>query len=294
MAMMQVPIITGSSGRLGRALWQVIEEEHAATLPGTVFATHDELDINDYWRLRSELERIAPTVVVNCAAYAQVDGCETNRDLAEQVNVEGARNLARAARAIEARIIQISTDLVFDGSQRRPYREQDEPRPLSHYAATKLTGEQAVMEENPEHVILRSSWFFGPWPHDRYPEVFLTALKEGRGFSMVSDRIGSPTYLKDLARGVVRVIATPYRGILHFANTGEPTSRYHFLKTLAERLGVSADPMTPIANDRWTSDLAVRPVYSALDPSRYTEVTGDHPRTWSEAIEEYVAERGAS
>src|SRR5262249_46850638 len=147
----------------------VIENEQAETFPDAVFATRDELDITDYWRLRSELERIAPTVVINCAAYAHVDGCETDRELAENANDSGARHVARAARACGARVVHVSTDLVFDGALGRPYREEDEPRPLSYYAVTKLRGEKAVAEENPEHVVLRSSWFFGPRPKDRYP-----------------------------------------------------------------------------------------------------------------------------
>jgi dTDP-4-dehydrorhamnose reductase len=292
--MTHLPVITGSNGRLGRALCSVIEEEFAETFPDAVFATRDELDITDYWRLRSELERIGPTVVVNCAAYANVDGCETNREMADLANTEGARHVARAAKAVDARIIQISTDLVFDGAAGRPYREEDEPRPLSYYAVTKLAGERAVMEENPEHAILRSSWFFGPWPANRYPEVFLSALSQGQRFTVVSDRIGSPTYLKDLARAIVRLIVTPYRGLLHFANGGEPTSRYHVLAELARRLGIPTEGMTPIPNALWTDDIAVRPVYSALDPSRYTEVTGQRPRGWRDTLEEYLAERDAS
>ena len=292
--MTHLPVITGSNGRLGRALCSVIEEEFAETFPDAVFATRDELDIADYWRLRSELERIGPTVVVNCAAYANVDGCETNREMAEQANIEGARHVARAARAVDARIIQISTDLVFDGAAGRPYREDDEPRPLSYYAVTKLAGERAVMEENPEHVILRSSWFFGPWPANRYPEFFLAALSKGERFAVVSDRIGSPTYLKDLARAIVRLIVTPYRGILHFANSGEPTSRYHVLAELARLVGIPAEGMSPIPNALWTDDIAVRPIYSALDPSRYAEVTGHRPREWRDTLAEYIAERDAS
>ena len=291
--MAHLPVITGSNGRLGRALTRVIEDEYAGTMPDAVFATRDELDIDDYWRLRSELERIEPTVVVNCAAYAHVDGCETHRELAERVNTQGARQVARAARAVGARVIQISTDLVFDGAKGRPYREDDAPRPLSHYAITKLAGEQAVVEENPEHVILRSSWFFGPWPADRYPEVFLTALSKGKRFAMVSDRIGSPTYLKDLARAIVRVIETPYRGLLHFANGGEPTSRYHLLAELARLMGIDPSGMTPLPNAQWSEDAAQRPVYSALDATRYREVTGDLPRTWMDSLTEYLAERDA-
>ncbi|HET6372224.1 MAG TPA: dTDP-4-dehydrorhamnose reductase [Candidatus Polarisedimenticolia bacterium] len=289
--MSHLPLVTGSNGRLGRALSDVIETEHAEELAGAVFATRDELDLNDEFRLQFELERIQPTVVINCAAYAHVDGCETKRELAERVNVEGARNLARAARAIEARIIHISTDLVFDGALRRPYREEDEPHPLSHYAVTKLAGEAAVTEENPDHVILRSSWFFGPWPKDRYPEVFLGALQRGERLRMVSDRLGSPTYLRDLARAITRLIASPYRGVLHFANAGEPTSRYHFIKELAGRLSISSGGLSPLSDREWSEDLAVRPIFSALDWSRYAEVTGHQPRSWMESLDEYLVER---
>lgn len=291
--MTHVPLITGCSGRLGRALSGLIEDEYAETFPGAVFATRDEIDITDYFRLCFEIERIAPTVVVNCAAYAHVDGCETNREQAAIVNTQGARNVARAAHAAGARVIQISTDLVFDGATEAPYREEDPPNPLSHYAATKLDGERAVMEENADHVILRSSWFYGPWPKNRYPEMFLSMLKEGRRFRMVSDRIGSPTYLTDLARAIVNVIVIPYRGVLHFANTGEPTSRYHLLRELAGHLGVDAKTMTPIPEAAWTEDVAPRPAFSALDPGRYAAVTGHLPRAWDETFDDYAKERSA-
>ncbi len=289
--MRHLPLITGSAGRLGRALSAVIETEHAEEFPDAIFATRDELDLTDYWRLRSELERIAPTVIVNCAAFAHVDACETQRDLAVQLNTEGARHTARAAREVGARVIHVSTDLVFDGAARRPYREEDEPRPLSHYAVTKLEGERAVAQENLDHAILRSSWFFGPWPAGRYPEVFLSMLKEERAVRMVSDRIGSPTYLKDLARALVALIKTPYRGVLHFANAGEPTSRFHLLKELAETLGIPSTRLTPLAGSDWGDDVAPRPSYSALDPSLFAQVTGMRPRTWRESLGEYAAER---
>ncbi|HKY32925.1 MAG TPA: dTDP-4-dehydrorhamnose reductase [Candidatus Polarisedimenticolia bacterium] len=291
-------IVTGSNGRLGRALAWVIEEEHGDELADTVFATRDEIDITDYFRLRSELERIEPTVIVNCAAYAQVDGCEQHPEAAERVNAEGARFVARAAREVGARVIHVSTDLVFDGRQegapaRRLYREDDPPNPLSVYAASKLAGEEAVAEETDEHLILRSSWFFGPWPADRFPELFLKELSEGRSCRMVSDRLGSPTYLRDLARAVARLILTPARGVLHFANTGEPTSRYHVLAALAEMLGLPASRLVPLPDDLWTEDAAPRPAFSALDPSRYAELTGERPRPWRDTLAEYVAERSA-
>jgi dTDP-4-dehydrorhamnose reductase len=288
-------LICGSHGRLGRALCRVVEEEFAETLPDAIFATRDELDISDYWRLRSELERIEPAVVVNCAAYAHVDGCETDRDRARRVNSVGAGHVARAAAAVGARVVHISTDLVFDGAAGRPYREDDAPHPLSHYASTKLEGEKAVAEGNEDHTILRSSWFFGPYPRDGYPEAFLSGLQSGETYRMVSDRIGSPTFLDDLARAIVRLVRTPYRGILHFANAGEPTSRYHLLRELAERLGIPTRGLEPIADRDWTGDAAVRPIYSALDWRRFAQVTGLTPRTWQESLTEYIAQRqGAS
>ena len=284
-------LITGSQGRLGRALCSVLEEEYLERLPDVIFSTRDEIDVTDYFRIRSELERIKPNVVINCAAYADVDGCETKRDRALAVNAEGARNIARAARLTETRVIHVSTDLVFDGSAGRPYCEDDETHPLSYYAVTKLEGEKAVEEENPDHTILRSSWFFGPWPVDRYPEVFLRSLQDGNTISMVADRIGSPTYLRDLARALVRLVTTPYRGILHFSNSGEPTSRFHCLQEIARRLGIGTERLTPISNQDWDRDVAARPVYSALDATRYAEVTGHRPRSWLESIEEYTRER---
>ncbi len=292
--MIQRPLVTGSNGRLGRALQSVIEDEHAERLGDAIFATRDEIDITDYWRLRAELERVEPTVVVNCAAYAHVDGCETDRDLAGLVNTEGARQVARAAAAVGARLIHVSTDLVFDGrlaGSGRLYREDDVPNPLSHYAVTKLAGERAVHEEHPDALVLRSSWFFGPWPANRFPESFLLGLERGESFRMVSDRLGSPTYLRDLARAIARLMEIPHSGILHFSNTGEPTSRFEVLKALALRLGVPTARLQPIPDALWTEDTAPRPLFSALDPSRYAEVTGDRPRPWNDTLDEYVSER---
>jgi dTDP-4-dehydrorhamnose reductase len=197
---------------------------------------------------------------------------------------------------VGARLIHVSTDLVFDGAlagSGRLYREDDEPNPLSHYAASKLEGERAVMREHPGAIVLRSSWFFGPWPASRFPESFLGGLQRGQAFRLVSDRLGSPTYLRDLARALVRLVDVPYTGVLHFANTGEPTSRYHVLQAIALRLGIPTARLQPIPNDLWTEDVASRPVFSALDSSRYAELTGQRPRAWSDTLDEYVSERGA-
>jgi len=152
-----------------------------------------------------------------------------------------------------------------------------------------------VMREHPRALVLRSSWFFGPWPATRFPESFLQGLARGEGFRLVADRLGSPTYLRDLARAITRLVdvEVPHAGVLHFANAGEPTSRYHVLRALAERLGIPVARLQPLPNDLWTEDVAPRPAFSALDPSRYAELTGHRPRPWSDTLEEYVSERSA-
>ncbi len=292
--MKHLPLITGSGGRLGRALTQVIEDECPSEFPEAVFATRDEIDVTDYFWMRSEMERIEPTVVVNCAAMTAVDRCEEEPAEAELTNGEGARFVARAARATGARVIHVSTDQVFDGRQAgppRPYREQDPTGPLSVYAASKLHGEKAVAEENPDHAILRSAWFFGPHPTTAFPERYLAALASGETVRIVSDRIGSPTYLRDLARAIVALIRAPFTGVIHFGNGGEPTSRYHVVRELAQRLGMDAQGLVPIPSSAWSGDRAARPLYSALDCGLYARVTGQAPRPWLACLDEYLAER---
>ena len=161
---------------LGRAVTFVLEQE----FPGTISASRAEADVTDRFRLESEVERLRPDLVINCAAYTDVDGCETYRDRARRVNAEGAENAARAAAAAGCPIIHLSTDFVFDGRKSVPYAEDDLPAPLSEYGRTKLEGERRV----------------------------------------VDDQFGSPTYVADLGRALRLLIQKSARGLVHFANAG--------------------------------------------------------------------------
>lgn len=281
-----VPLITGSAGRLGEAL----QEAMAEAFPAAIFATRDEIDITDSWRLQSEFERLRPTVVVNAASLTHVDGCEDAPDLAEEINHEGARNVARAASLAGARVIHVSTDLVFDGSLKRKYVEDDPAAPLSVYGLSKLRGETAVLEEAPGSTILRSSWFFGAGA-GKFPENFLSMIEEKVPLRLVADRYGTPTYIPDLARAITLLISKPWDGVLHFTNLGEMTTRYHFILKAAKILDLDLTPLHPVSHLQWEGDRAQRPLNSALDPSRFIELTGWEPRTWEAALEAYLEGR---
>ena len=284
-----IPLITGGGGRLGQALAELMEEEY----PAAVIATRDEIDITDYSRTLLEFDRIRPTHVINAASFTHVDGCEEDPVRADLANNIGARNAARASREIGARLIHVSTDLVFDGGLMRPYREEDPVGPLSAYGRTKLDGELAVTEETPEATILRASWFFGEGP-GKFPDNFLAMIEQRKPLGLVADRWGTPTYIPDLAEAIIRMISIEHSGILHFTNLGEMTTRFHFVKRAAEKLGLDTSALRPLSHLEWKGDRAPRPINSSLDPSLFAGLAGWAPRTWEEAQDSFLRARAAS
>lgn len=283
---LQIPLVTGSAGRLGTELQEVMARKY----PAAVFATRDELDISDYFRLVGEFDRLEPTVVINAASMTHVDGCEDHPDLAEEINHRGAGNVARAAEQVGARVIHVSTDLVFDGKLDRHYAEDDPPAPISVYGRTKLEGERAVLAESPGATILRASWYFGRG-EGKFPENFLGMIEDGSPLRLVADRYGTPTYIPDLAEAITRLVAVPRPGVLHFTNRGEKTTRYHFMLAAAKQLGLGLEPLHPVSHLQWKGDRAPRPLNSALDPSRFIDLTGWSPPTWEDSLAAYLKTR---
>ena len=272
-----LPVIVGAAGMLGQQLSTILSAAHSRT----VCATRDEIDITDYWATRWDLERLGATVVINCAAYTDVDGCESNLGQARRVNGKGAGNLARACQQVGSRLIHISTDFVFDGKGRRPYREEDPTCPVSAYGRSKLEGEQAVASAAPEAVILRCSWLYGP--HGRnFISSILGAARAGRPLRIVDDEHGTPTYTADLAHAIVRLLEVEHSGILHFANTGV-CSRIEFAREALRQAGLEGADVQAIRTDELDRP-ARRPPYSALATGRYTELTGSAPRRWEETL----------
>jgi dTDP-4-dehydrorhamnose reductase len=273
-------VITGAAGMLGQDL--------ATAAKG---AGHDvagfaraELDIVDGEAVDPALRGARPDVVVNCAAWTDVDGAEQDEDGALSVNGAGAGNVARAAAAAGAWTVHVSSDYVFDGAKRSPYVESDAVGPLSSYGRSKLAGERAVVAEAPErHTIVRSSWLFGAGG-PCFPATILRLAGERDELKVVDDQIGCPTFTGHLAHALVRLAAceTPPVGVLHVAGGGI-CSWYEFAREIVAISGVSCE-----VRSCTTAEMprpATRPAYSVLRSERDAPVLPD----WRRGLGEYMS-----
>ena len=277
-----VPLVLGAGGMLGSLLVDRLERRY----PATIAATRSEIDIEDRFRLEGELERLRPSVVINCAAFTDVDRCETEPDRARGVNIEGAENVARAASASGYRVIHLSTDFVFDGSTQKQYLETDPTGPLSEYGRSKLEGEKRVGRLAADHLIIRTAWLYGKGSAN-FVDTIRSRASEGGVLRVVDDQFGTPTSAADLAAAIEILIGIEHRGVLHFANTGV-VSRYEMARAIVEIIGAGETRVLPIATAQ-TTRVASRPSRSALDTSLYSGVTGRPPRPWRIALEDYLS-----
>jgi dTDP-4-dehydrorhamnose reductase len=271
-------LITGGSGMLGQDI------VHAATTAGhdCVALSHAELDITDLSEVQSAVSSVAPDVVLNCAAWTDVDGAEADYEAASAVNVEGAGNVARAAHEAGAWTIHISTDYVFDGRKRTPYVESDPTAPLSAYGRSKLGGELAVAEAAPgAHTVVRSSWLFGAGGRC-FPATILRLAGERDQLSVVDDQIGCPTFTGHLAAALLKLSEAQRSGIVHVAGQGA-CSWYEFAREIVAVAGLDCALETSTTAEQ--SRPAPRPAYSVLGTER-----DDVPRLppWRQGLEAYM------
>ncbi len=276
-------MITGAGGLLGRSMnahlarggWRVI------ALPRT------ELDITNEGDVRSAVEVFRPDVLINCVATADVDRCEIDRDWAFAVNASGPRFLARACREFGADILHVSTDYVFDGSKEGFYAQEDEPKPLSVYGASKLAGEFAVREEAERFYLIRTSWLFGVGGKNFGSRIFEYA-RQVANLKGVIDQTSIPTYAPDLAGRIEQIIRLRAHGLYQVTSSG-PTTWFDFAKRALEVAGlvnVRIEPVKRVAlNQR-----APRPHNTAMR-CLVSEKLGLEPlRHWSDALEDFVRE----
>lgn len=270
-------LITGAQGMLGRDLLQVFSDMDVRGLG------KEELDIRDAQSVATHTAGF--DVVINAAAYTKVDDAESDETSAWAINSEGPKNLAKALRAHGGRLIQISTDYVFDGSATNPYPEKTQTAPLSAYGRTKEGGEQAVLAEYPESsLIVRTSWLYGK-SGSSFPKSILNAGKVKEHLDVVDDQIGQPTWTKDVATMVHSLVKSgPRSGIFHATNSGQ-TSWYGFARKIFQLAQWNPDRIRPVPSSAFPRE-APRPAWSVLGHGEWEKNGLPAPRPWELALED--------
>lgn len=273
-------LLTGATGQVG---WEL--RKTLAPLGEVRVFDRFGLDLADAPVLVATVRALQPDVVVNAAAYTAVDKAEAERDLAFAVNATAPRVLAEEARRIGALLVHYSTDYVFDGEKADPYVEEDATRPINAYGASKLAGEQAILASGCRHLILRTSWVYGP----RGKNFYLTMLRLARErpeLKVVDDQVGAPTSSLEIARATATLLAKGSQGLYHMSAAGE-TTWCGFARAILERAG-SATPVVAIRTAEYPTP-AKRPRNSRLDCSKLRAEHGVALARWDEALAEVAA-----
>jgi dTDP-4-dehydrorhamnose reductase len=275
-------LVTGAAGMLGRDVMLAAGN-----------AGHDvvgygraELDVTDPRALDRKFELERPDVVINCAAWTDVDGAEEAEEAAFAINGAGAGNVAAAAAKLKAAVLHVSTDYVFDGGKGVPYVESDQPAPLSAYGRTKLAGEEAVAAANKRHFIVRSAGLFGIGGRN-FVETMLQLAATRTEVTVVRDQVGSPTYTWHLAYGIVRLIEGIEYGIHHMAASGT-CSWYEFAREIFEQGHVECRVLSITSEEFGAA--APRPAFSALASQRQHAI---RLPSWQDGLAGYLAQRKA-
>jgi dTDP-4-dehydrorhamnose reductase len=225
-----------------------------------------------------------PDIVINSAAYTDVDGCESNPDLAYNVNGGGVKNLALACREVDCPLVHISTDYVFNGQNDRPWVEDDEIGPISIYGKSKLKGEEHIKEILEKYFIVRTAWLYGVNGRN-FPRTMLELAQNHSEITVVYDEVGTPTYTPDLAKGISKLIETDYYGTYHLTNSGN-CSWCEFARYIFEVADVDVN-VIPVTASEFARP-APRPSYSVLENRNWVENGFEPLRNYKEAIKEYI------
>ena len=271
--------IFGATGLLGKALVREWKDDAV-----TGFASADG-DIRDENQVSTLVQRARPDWIVLTAAYTDVDGCESNRDLAFDVNCGGAVNVARAAKQHGSRLLFLSTDYVFDGTKTIPYETNDPRSPSSVYGESKAEAEAQLAEILPDCCIVRTSWLFGPGGKC-FPDTILKLAETRPELEVVGDQRGSPTYSIDLARALIQLCRQEASGIMHATNRGE-CSWYEFAREIISRAGLKT-VVRETTSDKFVRP-AKRPKYSVLSPESLQQ-RGIAMPDWRDALTRYLSE----
>ena len=285
-------LIIGSNGQLGSEL--IAQCDTSCIAASSVDLP--EFDITDTVQVDNLMEDTRPSIVINAAAYTDVDGAEIERDTAFQVNRDAPAYLAKVCSHANIPLIHISTDYVFNGEKNSPYKETDPVSPINLYGQSKLEGEIGICSELKEHIIIRTSWLYGV--HGRnFVKTMLRLAKENESIDVINDQFGSPTYAKDLAETVLTVASTIYDqtdiqwGIYHFCNEGV-ISWHAFAEAIFEIatpiISMKIQHVRPVSSDEYPSNTR-RPPYSMLDCQRIQKQFGIYLKPWRQRLEKMIS-----
>jgi len=272
--------VFGATGLLGKALVAQWQGDQVTALGSK------DADLRDREQIHQAIERTRPDWIVLAAAYTDVDGCESHRELAFAVNCQGAVKVALAARQAGARLLFLSTDYVFDGAKNSPYETTDPRAPCSVYGQTKAEAEVELLRILPECCIARTSWLFGVGGKC-FPDTILKLAATRPELDVVNDQRGSPTYVQDLARAIIQLCRNNAAGIVHVTGRGDCTW-FDFAREIVASAGLSTT-VRPTTSDKFVR-LAERPKYSVLSPHSL-DAYGIQMPSWHDALQRYLEER---
>lgn len=276
-------VIVGGSGLLGS---EVVQAAHYRGWEIEV-PRRSELDITDDRSITAYFLHVQPDWIINCAAYTAVDDAESDKDKAYQLNAFGPYWLGRVAQWTDARILQISTDFVFDGEKREPYTEDDAPNPQTVYGASKLQGETSLMDARPQSIIVRTAWLFGAGGKC-FPRTIIEAAKAGKPLRVVDDQVGSPTYTQDLAAAITHLVElNPDAGVYNIVNSN--VASWHQLATATLAAADIEAEVVPVKSSEFPRP-AKRPAYSVLSTEKYQSLGLSPLPNWADAVRRYVPE----
>ena len=290
-------LLLGHKGMLGSDLLSKLSSEHEV-----VGMDREEIDIVSADECRKAIEETVPDIIINAAAYTNVDGCETAKEDCFAVNAEAVKNIAGACRNKNIRIVHFSTDYVFDGMAKQPYKEGDKCNPINMYGESKLAGERYLQSLSDNYLLIRTSWLYGVKGKNFVGAILEKAKakdfirdtmekanveKEGPStLSVVDDQVGSPTYTKDLAAAVALLIEKNAQGIFHVTNRGS-CSWHQFAVRILQESGFNDIEVLPIKSDKLQRP-AKRPAYSILSTQKFIQTTGKTMQPWQLALQDYL------
>lgn len=283
-------LVTGGGGLLAHAL-----RELQPTDCDLIFLPHSDFDLTAPAQLHEQVAAIGPQIIINTAAYNQVDRCEIERDLSWAVNATGPERLAELCTKAGIRLVHYGTDYVFDGKKRSPYLEADPPNPLNHYAAGKLAGEQAVLRASPDHLVLRTSWVFGGHPTQTktFVHTVLRAARAGRELKATTDQTSVPTFAPDLAAWTFELVRQGAGGLIHAVNDGG-VSRYDWALAILEdavRAGLipQMSPIEKVTTAFFNSAMR-RPDCTIMSNEKLTKLLGHQAGSWRPGLRKMLAQ----